>query len=173
MRIVKFLLLATMIIGVTGLASAATWTLANSNGGDGYVVTTTNGFDLFGADNGFGNNYTTYTETIASPGNYSFLWSYITHDCCGSVWDPAGYVLNGSYTQLSTNCSVQFTCDTSGTLNLVLSAGDVFGFYVYSPDSILGRGEIDVPPVPEPGTLALLGTGLLAGVGVIRRKLML
>jgi len=38
---------------------------------------------------------------------------------------------------------------------------------------VLGRGEISVTTTPEPGTLALLGSGLLAGLGVIRRKLLL
>ena len=85
MRFFKVLLLVTMIMGITGLASATIWTLANSNGGDGYVVVTSNGFDLFGADNGFGDNYTTYTFTAASTQTLSFPWSYYTYDCCGSL----------------------------------------------------------------------------------------
>ena len=38
-------------------------------------------------------------------------------------WDPAGYVLNGSYTQLSTDCLVGGTCTGSGTVNVNLNSG--------------------------------------------------
>jgi hypothetical protein len=169
-RLPRLILLTLFVISIAGYASAAPWSLSNSNGGDGYVVLTPTGFQLWGADNGVGANTTTYTFTAPVAETLTLPWVYTTYDCCSSYWDPAGYVLNGAYTQLSADFLFG---SQSGKLYINLSAGDMFGFYVYSRDSVLGRGEIAVTTTPEPGTLALLGSGLLAGLGVIRRKLLL
>jgi len=48
-RLPRLVLLTLCVISIAGLASATTWTLSNSNGGDGYVVTTPTGFQLWGA----------------------------------------------------------------------------------------------------------------------------
>jgi len=34
----------------------------------------------------------------------------------------------------------------------------------------VGSGDIHLEPVPEPGTLALFGSGLIGMAGVLRRK---
>jgi hypothetical protein len=157
-------------------AFADTFTLSNSNGGDGSVVlppsSTGNQFDLFGADNDVGANTTFYTAVAMSAETLSFNWNYLTFDCCGSHWDPAGYVVNGAQTQLSTDSFTQ-GLGSSGSFVLTLNTGDTYGFYVSSLDSVLGRGEIQVSaapsPIPGAGFLSYITLGLL-GLGSLGWK---
>jgi PEP-CTERM motif len=44
--------------------------------------------------------------------------------------------------------------------------------YESSPD-VIYEGPIETSPTPEPGTLVMLGSGILAAAGVVRRKLSL
>ena len=156
-------------------AVADTFSLANSNGGDGFVNTFPGGFDLFGADNGASQNYTTYTATASTNKTVTVNWTYTTNDCCGSVWDPAGYVVNGVYTQLSTDSAINGQVDSSGSFIVSLLAGDVYGMYVFSPDSVGGRGDISVTAsegtTPIPAALPLFASGM-GGLGFLtwRRK---
>lgn len=64
--------------------------------------------------------------------------------------------------------------DPSGTpgstiINGVNDLGQLVGFYADANDNVIG---FVASPTPEPGTLALLGSGLLIGLGALRRKLM-
>lgn len=164
---------AVLCLGMSAVSHADTYTLANSNGGDGYIIDSTPSFQLFGADNDIGANYTTYTTTASAAETVNFDWKYTTFDSDGSVWDPAGYLLNGVYTQLSTNGNTEGQVDSSGMTSVNLLAGDTFGFYVYSVDSVAGRGElaVNMAPTPEPSSLLLLSSGLLGMAGVVRRRL--
>ena len=49
--------------------------------------------------------------------------------------------------------------------------GGVAGNPLASADIGGGTGQIDFAPTPEPGTLGLMGTGLLGVAGMVRRKL--
>ncbi len=145
-------------------AMADTFTLNNNDFGDGYVTPLTNGgFDLFGSDNGSGENLTSYLATASANETLTFRYAYTTNDCCGSAYDPAGYVLNDVYTQLSIDSALSI--GSSGLITFSVSAGQDYGFYVYTTDGVLGRGDIAVRSgVPELSTWAMMMIGF-AGFG--------
>lgn len=148
----------TSAIIISGSALADTFTLANDNGGDGYSVPFGSGVDLFGADNGVGANYTTYTATALSDQLISINWIYHTDDADPS-YDPAGYVINGVFSQLTNSAGPN---DQSGSFLVNVLTGDIYGIYVYSTDSLFGRGDLAVTPseTPLPAALPLFATGL-------------
>lgn len=161
-------------IAVSGPAFADTFTLSNSNGGDGFVNPVPGGFDLFGSDNGSGANYTYYTATASANKTFTVNWIYTTNDCCGSYWDPAGYVVNGVTHQLSTDTpfnsdsSYAGQNDTSGSFVVSVLAGWTYGMYVFTQDGLAGRADILVTPseTPLPAALPLFISGL-AGMGLL------
>lgn len=57
----------------------------------------------------------------------------------------------------------------STVINGVNDLGQLVGFYTNANDAVVG---FVATPTPEPGTLALMGSGMLAGLGCLRRKLM-
>jgi hypothetical protein len=178
-----------LAIGIAGTANADTFTLDKDFlPGDGFVVVTAGGFNLFGSDSDNASNVidppgcfcslnTTYTAIAGVAETLTFAWAYTTHDDNGSAEDPASYVINGVFTQLSKD-NLLFTAgafNTSGIVTLNLNAGDTYGFYVNTVDNTGGRGEIDVSAAAVPGPVA--GAGLpgliLASGGLLgwwRRK---
>ena len=58
----------------------------------------------------------------------------------------------------------------STVINGVNDLGQLVGFYTDANDNVIG---FVATPTPESGSLALLGSGLLVGLGLLRRKLLL
>jgi hypothetical protein len=156
-----------LAVAVSAPASADTFNL-NTNGGGGFVNVVPNGFHLFGDDSGVG-GFTTYTATALSDQTFNFNWTYQSNDSDGPSYDPAGYVKNNVFTQLTDNGGAS---DQSGTFILSVLTGDIYGIYIDATDGGFGGSDILVTGLaasetPLPAALPLFASGL-AGLGLLR-----
>ena len=144
----------------------ANWT--QSIGGDGSIDTSgaPTSIILRGSDDGSGNDVNT-DFTIAAPtaGTVSFDWNFSTADDEGAEYDPFGYLLNGAFTQLTSDSG---SSTQSGSASFSVLTGQVFGFRQNSFDSAYGRasttisnfnGPTAAAPASVPGPLPILGVG--------------
>lgn len=168
--IARCFLTSLFLLGTVSPGYCDSYTLANDNSGNGYVVGSYPEFQLWGANSSDGPNNTTYTTTITAPETLRFAWTYTTHGSIDSFWEPAGFIVDGFNTQLSPN-GMSTGQSVSGFTEVSLNAGDTFGWYVLSLNSSESFGELDVEVTPEPGSLLLFGTGLLCLALAVRRKL--
>lgn len=150
--------------------AAAAFSLVNTNGGDGYVVGNSTSFDLFGSNNGSGDNLTGYTGSAAKTQSYKATYTYTTFDLGGAFYDPAGYYINGDLKRLSPLNSLAGE-SFSSILRFRVNAGDTYGFYVAS-DGLFGRADIAATvasDVPEPSSwiMMIIGFGV---VGALSRQ---
>jgi hypothetical protein len=118
--------------------------------------------------------------TFAAGGSFS-----ITGNGTGGI--PNGVIFNGSFTGPVTWTLVTLANGThnytlSGSLTGTWYAGGTIdgatvqltintGHGFFSGQTTVSSGDTNFTTVPEPGTLSLLGTGLIAVGGVVRRKL--
>ena len=92
------------------------------------------------SDNGIGGEgLTSFTVGVTSATTVTFDWNYTTVD--GALWDTFGYMLNGSYTQLTNSSGSD---NQVGSQSVVLSPGDIFGFRTRSVDNIAGACTVIV-----------------------------
>jgi MYXO-CTERM domain-containing protein len=106
---------------------------------DGSVDTTNApaSITVIGSNNGSGSpGKTDFTIAAPSAGTVSFDWLFTSSDG-NSKFDPFGYVLNGSFIQLTAEGIV----NQSGSATFAVLAGDVFGFSQRSEDSNYGRAQ--------------------------------
>ena len=153
----------------------AAYTFYNDDGGNGTLSGSYPAFAITGSNDGSGNDDTAfYVQTYAAATTISFAWQYASYDTGGSVYDPAGWILDGVETQLSTDGGPG--TGSSGTFTVAVGAGQTFGWYVHSMDSTSGAGVLAVnedlppPPVPEPRDDAMLAAGLAALFVATRRR---
>lgn len=177
----RFVVVLTWVLVASGVLAAGPISFSGQldpalatftqNGGDGSFnfAGAPNSIVLTGSDTGSGEPiYTLVTWSITSAlTDLSFFWSYRTFDADGPSYDPAGYIINGDFFQLSNNNGADTQSGIVSGLNL--DVGDEFGFYVFATDDIAGPAQLTIGAIPEPGTFGLLGLGL-AGALLLGRR---
>ena len=167
----KMMILAALAAATAATPATAAFTLNNSLGGDGFVVSNSpTVFTLYSNNDDIDNNVTSFTQVAGAAATISGKWRFYTFDVDGSSFDPAGFVINGVLTQLTTN-GIARPATQTGTFSFAVNEGDTYGFFVRSTDGALGRGVFTVGAVPEPASWAMLiaGFGLVGAVARRRR----
>jgi len=95
------------------------------------------------------NALTSLTTTALEAETAQYLWSYLTTD--GAYYDKPQYLVGGEWLTLAEGN----TQSATGYIEVVLAAGDLFGFRVLSTDSCCGIGFLTIAvgsptPSPEP-----------------------
>ncbi len=175
------ILLAAMLLS-SSIASAE-FVLNNTSGPIGDERSGANGdvtgsfpaFTLSGSDGRQQDGYiTTYTDTFSSDATINFDFTYLSGDSGGAQYDPAGYLVNDVFTQLSPAVDKAYA-PFSGSVTVSVLAGDLFGFYVRTNDNIGGRALLTVnanvipSAVPVPAALPLMAS-VLGIFGIARRR---
>ncbi|MDX1652966.1 MAG: T9SS type A sorting domain-containing protein [Brumimicrobium sp.] len=146
-----FIILGFLVFSFTGRAqfsgnyAPSNWTLIlNTPPSDGYVDITyaPDSIILAGDNDDSGaccNESTVYQTTVCSTGTISFDYSFVNPDI-----EEAYYIINGTSTFITGLTS------TGTVSNIPVTAGDVFGFMVYTNDDCCGRGILTISNFSAP-----------------------
>ncbi len=144
------------------------------------------GVDLSGTLGTVGFSTGSYISTVGDTSTFNGGGSFMI---AGNGTDglPNGTIFSGSFNGPVQLINEGMTSDggtlyevkgsLTGTLNGVAATGLTFQDYVFTGTngwmgtSVLGSGDTFITPTPEPGTLGLLGTGLVGLAGIVRKKL--
>jgi len=153
--------------GFDGSYAPLNWTQLIVQNGSIDTTNAPTSITVIGSDNSsFVSGQTDFTIAAPSAGTVSFDWNYTTGDQ-EALYDPFGYLLNGSFFQL-TNDSLT---TQSGSATFAVLAGDTFGFSQRSADSSFGRAQTvisnfvapAVAPTSAPAPLPLFGAAAAFG----------
>lgn len=159
----------------TSVFDPSNWTVSTGTGSIGSF--SAGDLSMTSGNDGSGDpSNTDVIIALPSSGTVSFRWDYTTSDSFGPFWDPF-FIFDPSLVQVSDDSG---GTPQGGNISFTANAGDVIGFRIRTLDNDFGAATVRISnfnfdggttnPAPEPGGLALLGGGLLAGL-VARRKL--
>jgi len=121
------------------------------------------------SNDGAGPDNTDFTIAAVDSGTVTFNWSYTTTDVDGPSYDPFGWLLNGTFTQVTNDGGL---INQSGTVTFPVVAGDVFGFRAHATDSALGSASTTISNFSAP-LLAPDAIPSLSSWGIILLSLLL
>jgi hypothetical protein len=91
-----------------------------------------------------------YTARAVTSGILKFDWSYHSNDLDNDpLWDPAGVLVNGVFTQISTNAMGYV--NQSGSYSVAVTAGSIIGFRVSATDNVYGNATLTISNFSAPG----------------------
>jgi hypothetical protein len=103
-----------------------------------------------------------YTARAAASGILKFNWSYHTNDNdADPQYDPAGVLINGVFTQLTSNTFN--VINQSGSYSIAVTAGDIIGFRVRATDNIWGTATFTISGFSAPGITLPVKLSLFTG----------
>ncbi len=153
---------ANVINDFTGPYDVANWTTTITQGGSVDTSGAPASVSLTSSDTGSGNSETVdFTVAAAANGNVTFDWVFVTNDVDGPIWDPFGYLLNGTFTQLTDDLGpdTQFS-----TFMFSVLEGDIFGFRAFTVDDLLGASTTVIEKFMAPAPCSsYLGSEIGAG----------
>jgi hypothetical protein len=171
--------MAAAATGFTGAYGPGSAVIATADGGSidtsaAPDVITLNG----GSDSSFLPSDQLYQFVVQGDGILSFDWTYLQTDCCGAIYDPFGYQLNGVFAGISDDFGAD---DQNGSFSIHVHHGDLFALDQSSVDNSSGFattvvGNFAAPDapvgggVPEPATWAMMVVGFGIGGALLRRQ---
>lgn len=138
-------------------------------------ATTTIAFFLNGAGDtmnvaaGFTTGFSFYYAAANTPGSVSV---YSGLNGTGTLLDTINLAVNGSgcdSSGLAYDCWTEEGVAFSGTAESVVFGGAAN--YIGFADVTLGASSVPTGATPEPGSFVLMGSGLIAAAGMVRRRL--
>ncbi len=131
----------------SGVYDVSNWD-TELNGGDGNVLAeNTSDVLITGDDSDQGQTDTSFSLVMPCDGNVDFNWDYRTVDDDGPEFDPAGYSVDGVFTQISDDDGDDVQ---NGMETVPVLAGQIFGFVVRTNDGDEGEASASFTPTEFP-----------------------
>jgi hypothetical protein len=113
--------------------------------------------------------YTNHSSPYTFGPNSQVFTVTIGPDTMTGLLDVQALFINAKYGFFAGQYDI--TSSTSGFWNTGFATGSVVDIDFVTYKNQLSSGQINPLAVPEPGTIALVGSGLLAAAGMLRRKI--